>query len=73
MGIDALVTILDAVGVEENEKYLDLGAWDGMLVTGAAMLLAKYLDVSRGVEICQISSISKQNRTRGSSNGRALL
>lgn len=51
LGLDALVTILDAVGVEKGDRFLDIGSGDGMLVTGAAMLFAEYLEASKGIEI----------------------
>ena len=51
LGLDALVTLLDAVGVEEGDSFLDIGSGDFMLVAGAAMLFAEDLTVSRGVEI----------------------
>jgi|AntRauTorckE5430_2_1112549.scaffolds.fasta_scaffold09231_2 hypothetical protein len=51
LGIDALATILDAVGVNEGDKFLDIGAGDGMLVTGASLLYPEFIKVSKGVEI----------------------
>lgn len=51
LGIDALVTLLDAVGVEEGDEFLDIGSGDGMLVTGAALLFSEHLKASRGIEI----------------------
>lgn len=51
LGLDALATILDAVGVEKGDKFLDIGSGDGMLVSGASMLFPDYLDEAWGVEI----------------------
>lgn len=51
LGLDSLVTILDAVGVEKGDNFMDIGAGDGMLVTGASLLYSNYLRSSRGVEI----------------------
>ncbi|GFH48470.1 hypothetical protein CTEN210_04946 [Chaetoceros tenuissimus] len=51
LGLDSLVTILDAVGVEKGDNFMDIGAGDGMLVTGASLLYSDYLQSSRGVEI----------------------
>ncbi|CAB9517349.1 expressed unknown protein [Seminavis robusta] len=52
LGLGALITLLNAVGVnQEGDRLLDIGSGDGMLVAGASMLLAENLEVSRGVEI----------------------
>ena len=51
LGIDALATILDAVGVNKGDNFLDIGAGDGMLVTGASMLYPDFLEASIGAEI----------------------
>jgi len=50
LGLDALATILDAVGVrQEGECFLDIGSGDGVLVAAASLLYP--LKVSRGIEI----------------------
>lgn len=51
LGIDALVTLMDAVGVQKTDRFLDIGSGDFMLVAGAALLFAEDLQVARGVEI----------------------
>jgi len=51
LGLDALAKILDAVGVKDGDQFMDIGAGDGMLVTGASMLYSDYLQASRGIEI----------------------
>uniref|UniRef100_A0A7S2VAR4 DOT1 domain-containing protein n=1 Tax=Entomoneis paludosa TaxID=265537 RepID=A0A7S2VAR4_9STRA len=45
-----MVTILDAVGVQKRDEFLDIGSGHGMLVLAAA-LLYPHLQASRGVEI----------------------
>ncbi len=40
LSIPVLVTILDAVGVQENDVFLDIGSGDGALVLGASLLYA---------------------------------
>lgn len=40
LSIEVLVTILDAVGVQENDVFLDIGSGDGALVLGASLLYA---------------------------------
>jgi len=49
LGLDALVTILDAVGVREGDTLLDVGSGDGMLVAAAAALYP--LRTVYGIEI----------------------
>ena len=51
LGIDALVTLMDAMGVQKTDRFLDIGSGDFMLVAGAALLFAEDLQVARGVEI----------------------
>jgi len=51
LGLDALATIIDAVGVRKGDHFLDIGAGDGILVTGASMLYPEFLEASVGVEI----------------------
>ena len=51
LGVAALATILDAVGVRRGDAFLDVGAGDGALVLGAALLHPASLRASRGVEI----------------------
>jgi len=51
LGLDALVTILDAVGVEKNDCFMDIGSGDGLLVSAASMLYSDFLTASMGVEI----------------------
>ena len=51
LGLDALVTILDAVGVEKKDCFMDIGSGDGLLVSAASMLYSDFLTASMGVEI----------------------
>lgn len=51
LGIDPLITILDAIGVQKGDTFLDIGSGDGLLVVGAALLYPEYLKASRGIEI----------------------
>jgi hypothetical protein len=51
LGLDALATIVDAVGIRKGDHFLDIGAGDGILVTGASMLYPDFLEASVGVEI----------------------
>jgi hypothetical protein len=54
--VPVLATILDAVGVEYGEKFLDVGSGDGALVLAASLLYAtgsgrNAISKARGVEI----------------------
>lgn len=40
LSVQVLATILDAVGVQENDVFLDIGSGDGALVLGASLLYA---------------------------------
>ncbi len=40
LSVEVLATILDAVGVKENDVFLDIGSGDGALVLGASLLHA---------------------------------
>eukprot|EP00984_Skeletonema_dohrnii_P021150 scaffold10493_cov72-Skeletonema_dohrnii-CCMP3373.AAC.2 len=40
LSVEVLATILDAVGVQENDVFLDIGSGDGALVLGASLLYA---------------------------------
>ena len=40
LSVEVLATILDAVGVKENDVFLDIGSGDGALVLGASLLYA---------------------------------
>jgi len=51
LGIEALSTILDAVGVQKDDVFLDIGSGDGLLVVGASLLFPGYLRAARGIEI----------------------
>ena len=59
LGLDALINVLEAVGVKDGDSFLDIGSGDGMLVMGAAALWGREnqigggggLRISRGVEI----------------------
>jgi hypothetical protein len=50
LSIPTLATLLDAVGVYENERFLDIGSGDGALVFATALLFEDVV-MSRGVEI----------------------
>ena len=68
LGLDALATIVDAVGVRKGDRFLDIGAGDGILVTGASMLYPDFFDASVGVEIVPDlyeRSLDYQNRLEG--------
>ena len=59
LGLDSLVTVLDAVGVRsQGESFLDIGSGDGYLVIAASILYPN-LVTSRGVEI--IPSLYKRS------------
>lgn len=57
LSIPVLATILDAVGVEKGDRFLDIGSGDGALVLGASLLFVDEEDgqnaikVARGLEI----------------------
>lgn len=55
LSIPVLATILDAVGVEKGDRFLDIGSGDGALVFGASLLFAEdgqnAIKVARGLEI----------------------
>lgn len=51
LSIPVLATILDAVGVEKGDKFLDIGSGDGALVLGACLLYPDHIQESRGVEL----------------------
>lgn len=51
LGIDALITILDAIGVRKGDTFLDIGSGDGLLVCSAALLFPEYIQSSNGIEI----------------------
>ena len=65
LGLDALATVLDAVGVMKGDRFIDIGSGDGMLVSAASMLFPDYIDSSVGVEIVpdlHLRSVEFQNR-----------
>ena len=51
LGLDALATIMDAVGVQKGDHFMDIGSGDGLLVSGASLLYSGYLEESMGIEI----------------------
>lgn len=51
LGLNALVSLLDAVGVQQGDVFLDIGAGNGELVSAAALLYPDWLESSNGVEI----------------------
>ena len=51
LGVSSLVKILDAVGVQKGDEFLDIGAGHGMLVMAASLFYPNYLRASRGLEI----------------------
>ena len=51
LGVGTLATIMDAVGVKPNERFLDIGSGDGALTLGAALLYPDYILASRGIEL----------------------
>ena len=58
LSIEVLVKILDAVGVMEGDRFLDIGSGDGALVLGASLLYASdsedgqnAIKAARGLEI----------------------
>ena len=48
LGLEALATLLDAVGVEQGDRFLDIGAGDGVLVAAAALLFPNHLKLLSG-------------------------
>lgn len=51
LSVPILADLLDAVGVEPQDSFLDIGSGDGALTLGAAMLYPDYFRVSRGLEL----------------------
>jgi hypothetical protein len=51
LGLDALATVLDAVGVQKGDQFMDIGSGDGVLVAAAAQLFPQHLQAAKGVEI----------------------
>lgn len=51
LSVPVLAELLDAVGLEENDAFLDIGSGDGALVLGAAMLYPDELRIARGLEL----------------------
>jgi hypothetical protein len=51
LGLNALATVLDAVGVQKGDQFLDIGSGDGILVAAAALLYPQHLKAAIGVEI----------------------
>jgi uncharacterized protein YejL (UPF0352 family) len=55
LSVPVLATILDAVGVQQNERFLDIGSGDGALVLAASLLYAdkngNAVQAARGLEI----------------------
>lgn len=51
LSVSVLAELVDAVGVEDNDAFLDIGSGDGALVLGAAMLYPDQIRVSRGLEL----------------------
>lgn len=57
LSIPVLATILDAVGVQEGDRFLDIGSGDGALVLGTSLLYANNtngenaIQAARGLEI----------------------
>jgi hypothetical protein len=65
LSIPVLAEILSAVGVEENDAFLDIGAGDGALVLGAALMYDNHLRVSRGLEVVpQLVERSQQHAAK---------
>lgn len=54
LSIPTLATLFDAVGIHENERFLDIGSGDGALVFATALLYDGHVSVSRGVEIVPV-------------------
>jgi cyclopropane fatty-acyl-phospholipid synthase-like methyltransferase len=58
VSIPVLATILDAVGVQEGDRFLDMGSGDGALVFGTSLPYANEsginaIHTARGLEIVQ--------------------
>lgn len=51
LSIPVLATLLDAVGVEQGDCFLDIGSGDGGLVLGAGLLYPDYIQKCRGLEV----------------------
>jgi len=50
LSVPVLATILDAVGVQDDEIFLDIGSGDGALVLGASLLYASTSDTAEDTE-----------------------
>ena len=51
LSIPVLAKILDAVGVQQEERFLDIGSGDGALVMGAQLLYPKHIVCADGLEL----------------------
>jgi hypothetical protein len=51
LSIPVLATLLDAVGVQRDDCFLDIGSGDGGLVLGAGLLYPDYIQKCRGLEV----------------------
>jgi hypothetical protein len=51
LSVPVLAELLDAVGLEDNDAFLDVGSGDGALVLGAAMLYPNVCRIARGLEL----------------------
>lgn len=51
LSVPVLARLLDAVGVLEGDRFLDIGSGDGALVLGAALLYPEHISASFGVEL----------------------
>jgi hypothetical protein len=72
LSIPVLAKILDAVGVQPNDRFLDIGSGDGGLVYGAAMLYPpEYLTKVRGIEL--IPGLVERSQNHGRTLQQSLL
>lgn len=51
LSVPVLATLLDAVGVQQGDCFLDIGSGDGGLVLGASLLYPDYITKCRGLEL----------------------
>lgn len=59
LSVPVLATILDAVGVQQDDVFLDIGSGDGALVLGASLLYASSCNTDNNNNNCQRNAIQK--------------
>lgn len=62
LGVTALTSLLDAVGVEQGDAFCDVGSGHGELVLAASLLHPSTLRASRGMEIVEeLAEVASQH------------